>query len=182
MVVTHEVDKIDQIVRRLLEFAKPAPPQLGTVKVSQLLDETLDLLTSEALRRQVEIRRDYGDTDVIQADSQQLKQVFLNLFLNSFEAMNGSGGTLLIETVKRDTSLLVSIRDTGHGVSKEQLTHIFDPFFTTKATGTGLGLSIVQSILTEHHATITFDSKLHQGTTCVLRFPLMIVTGRHEQE
>jgi signal transduction histidine kinase len=174
-VVTQEVDRIDQIVRRLLEFAKPAPPQLEPTTVSRLLDETLDFLTSEALRRRVEIERAYEDTGAIEADPQQLKQAFLNLFLNSLEAMNGSGGTLAVATGRNGSRLTVTIRDTGQGIPKEHLGRIFDPFFTTKSHGTGLGLSIVQGIITEHHGTITFASDPNHGTTCTLTFPLATV-------
>jgi len=201
-VVTQEVDKIDHIVRRLLEFAKPAPPQLEPAAVSQLLNETLEFLSSEALRRRIEITRTYDDTDTIQADPQQLRQVFLNLFLNSLEAMtppparlpggpapdgaapplvvatgggvNGSGGTLSVTTARHGSNITVTIRDTGKGISKEHLNHIFDPFFTTKSNGTGLGLSIVQSIVTEHRGTIVFESQPDQGTTCTLIFPLSL--------
>jgi len=173
-VVTQEVDKIDHIVRRLLEFAKPAPPQFEPATVSQLLNETLEFLSSEALRRRIEITRTYDNTDTIQADPQQLRQVFLNLFLNSLEAMNGSGGTLSVTTARRDSNITVTIHDTGKGISKEHLNHVFDPFFTTKSNGTGLGLSIVQSIVTEHRGTIAFHSQPTRGTTCTLTFPLSL--------
>ena len=171
-IVTCEVDKIDQIVRRLLDFAKPAPPRLQPVQVSRLLDETLDFLNSEALRRRVEIERAYDGADAIQADPQQLRQVFLNLFLNSLEAMNGSGGKLSVATTRQGSQLAVTIEDTGPGIPNEHLEHLFDPFFTTKPHGTGLGLSIVQGIITEHRGTIAFTSEPHRGTTCTLTFPL----------
>jgi signal transduction histidine kinase len=171
-VVAQEVDKIDQIVRRVLEFAKPASPQLKPVRVSQLLDETLDFLSNEAVRRRVEVRRSYASGDAIQADPQQLRQVFLNLFLNSFEAMNGSGGRVSVSTAKDGGRLAVVIEDSGHGIPKEHLQRVFDPFFTTKQDGTGLGLSIVQGIIAEHRGTISFDSEPNRGTTCTLTFPI----------
>ncbi len=171
-VVTQEVNKIDQIVRRLLEFARPAPPRFETIQVSQLLDEILDFLSGEALRQRVEIERAYTDPGTIQADPQQLRQVFLNLFLNSLEAMNGSGGKLSVATARHNSCIAITIHDTGRGIPKEYLSHIFDPFFTTKSNGTGLGLSIVQSIISEHHSTIAFASQSNLGTTCTLTFPL----------
>lgn len=199
-IVTQEVDKIDHIVRRLLDFAKPAPPNLEPVPVSRLLDETLDFLNSEAVKRHVAVERRYACTDPIQADSQQLRQVFLNLVLNSFEAMtppparlpegpapdgaapplaaatgggvNGAGGQLSVRIERNGSHVVVTIADTGPGIPKEHLTHIFDPFFTTKSNGTGLGLSIVQSIITDHRGTIAFTSEPPRGTTCTLTFPL----------
>jgi len=191
-IVTHEVDKIDQIVRRLLDFARPAVPQLGPVKVSQVLDETLELLSNEAVRRRVQIMRAYTPEDAIHADPQQLRQVFLNLFLNSLEAMtppparlpggpapdgaapplaeaagsgmNGRGGRLVVSTARQPDRLTVTIQDTGCGIPKEQASHLFEPFFTTKPTGSGLGLSVAHGIIKEHRGTITIDSQPGQGT------------------
>ncbi len=171
-IVTQEVDKIDRIVRGLLDFAKPAQPNLASTRASKLLDETLDVLSNECLTRRVEVRRAYTTEDIIQADPQQLRQVFLNLFLNSLEAMNGHGGRLVVSTARQDRSLTVTIADSGCGISKEQLTHIFDPFFTTKSSGTGLGLSIVHGIIKEHRGTIAFDSDGHSGACCTMTFPL----------
>jgi signal transduction histidine kinase len=171
-IVTQEVDKIDCIVRRLLDFAKPALPRLQPVQVSKLLDETLDFLNSEALKRRVEIKRSYEPEDTIQADPQQLRQVFLNLFLNSFEAMNGSGGMLSVSTTRQGERMAVTIQDTGCGIPKERLSHVFEPFFTTKHNGTGLGLSVVQGIIQEHRGTVRFASEPGQGTTVTLSLPL----------
>ena len=171
-IVGGEVARINLIVTQLLEFAKPAAPHLEATTIAKLLDETLDLLNSETVRRRIEVERAYGATDAIQADPQQLRQVFLNLFLNSLEAMNGSGGRLAVSMRREGSRLTVAIEDSGAGISKEHLSHIFDPFFTTKSAGTGLGLSIVRSIITEHHGTIAFESQPHHGTTCTLTFPL----------
>jgi two-component system sensor histidine kinase HydH len=170
-VVTQEVDKIDQIVRRLLAFAKPARPQLEPVDLSTVLDETLDLMSAEAVRRRVDIERIYAGSAVVQADPRQLQQVFTNVFLNSLEAVNGVGGKLSVTLSQQGSRIAVSIRDTGKGIPKEHLGHIFEPFFTTKASGTGLGLSVVQSILNEHGGTIAFDSQPSDGTTCTITFP-----------
>jgi len=170
-IVTQEVDKIDRIVRELLDFAKPAPPQLQPVQVSHLLDETLDFLNSETLKHRVEVERSYDANGSIHGDPQQLRQVFLNLFLNSLEAMEG-GGKLSVSTAAQNGHLNVTIEYTGKGIPKEHHGHLFDPFFTTKPNGTGLGLSIVQSIVKEHQGTITIHSTPQHGATCTLTFPL----------
>ena len=172
-IVTQEVGKITSLVQRLLDFAKPAPPHLQPTHVSQLLEETLEFLSSDCLKQRIQIERAYGsDGATIQADHQQLRQVFLNLLLNSLEAMDGNGGTLSVSTTKQDARLAVTITDTGPGIPNEHLPRLFDPFFTTKPTGTGLGLSIVHRLVTEHRGTITFDSPLRHGTRCTLTFPL----------
>jgi signal transduction histidine kinase len=167
------VDRIDAIVRQLLEFARPAPPKLQPTPIAQLLDETLGFLSNDCLKRQIRVQRAYGDgAETIHADPQQLRQVFLNLLLNSLDAMDGSGGTLSVTTAHHDSQLTITLTDTGCGIPKEHLDHLFDPFFTTKEHGTGLGLSIVQGIIREHGGTITFDSQVGQGTRCTLTFPL----------
>ena len=171
-IVTREVDKIDQIVRRLLDFAKPAPPQLQPTRVSPLLDETLEFLSSECLKKRIQIERSYDPDGAIQADPQQLRQVFLNLLLNSLEAMDGNGGTLSVTTATSHGQLIVAIQDTGPGIPDKHLTRVFDPFFTTKPHGTGLGLSVVHRIITEHRGTIAFNSQLNHRACCTLAFPL----------
>jgi len=169
--VPKEVDRIDRIVRQLLDFAKPAAPSLQPTQLSQLLDETLDFLNSEALRRRIDVERSYSSHDTIQADPQQLRQVFLNLFLNSLDAMNGHGGKLTVSTATADSRLTVTVSDTGCGIPKDDLKRIFDPFFTTKPSGTGLGLSVVHGIIKEHRGTIHIDSREGQGTRITVAFP-----------
>jgi signal transduction histidine kinase len=169
--IPKEVDKIDRIVRGLLDFAKPAPPCLQPASLSQILDDMLDLLTNDCLRRRVKVERTYEASDLIQADPQQLRQVFLNLLLNSLDAMDGHGGTLGVSTARRDGYLTATIADPGTGIPPEHLARLGEPFFTTKPTGTGLGLAIVQSIVKEHRGTVTFASRSGEGTRCTLRFP-----------
>jgi len=171
-IVGKEVGKIDQLVHHLLDFAKPASPQLHPLQLSELLDETLDLLSNDCLQRRVHVERTYSPTGTIQADPQQLRQVFLNLFLNSLEAMDGQGGTLTVSTTPQDGHLTVTITDTGPGIPKEHLSHLGEPFFTTKPAGTGLGLSIVHSIIQEHGGRITFKNRATGGACCTLLFPL----------
>lgn len=199
-IVTHEVDKIDHIVRRLLDFARPAALQLEPIKISQVLDETLELLSNEAVKRRVQVMRAYTPEDAIPVDPQQLRQVFLNLFLNSLEAMtppparlaggpapdgaapplaeaagggvNGTGGRLVVSTARQPDCLTVTIRDTGCGIPKEQASHLFEPFFTTKPTGSGLGLSVAHTIIKEHRGTIRIASHPGAGTTVKITLPL----------
>ena len=170
-IVSKEVERIDQIVRQLLSFARPASPQFHPVQVSRLIDETLAFLTTECLRRNIDVECSYESHARILGDREQLRQVLLNLFLNSLEAMEG-GGKLIISTRQQSAQCIVTIEDTGCGISKEHLQRIFDPFFTTKSHGTGLGLSIVQGILADHHSTLTVASEISRGARCTITFPL----------
>ena len=114
-------------------------------------------------------------------DRQQIKQVFLNLFLNALDAMGEQGGTLRVRTrtvMKPGGKQWVQIEteDTGHGIQDVNLEHIFDPFFTTKHEsgeheGTGLGLTIVHQIIQEHHGEIQVKSTVGTGTTFLVNLP-----------
>jgi len=159
-VVGAEVEKINSIVKQLLEFSKPSPLQLEKLSINQVIEETLDLLNAEFLKHQIQVNKQLSaNLPLINGDKKQLKQAFLNIFLNSIQAMP-NGGTLTVSTSLRsiDHRLLIAVSDTGCGIPKEQLPHIFDPFFTTKESGTGLGLSIVHGIIKEHDGKITVES------------------------
>jgi len=171
-ILTMEVQKIELIVRRLLDFSKPAKLQLQPLRLSEVLHDTLELLSHECLRRGITIERSYTSEEVIAGDAQQLRQAFLNLLLNSLEAMD-RGGMLTVSLIEDEGWLRVTIEDTGKGISKSDLQRIWEPLFTTKANGTGLGLSIVRDIVKDHGGTIVFDSHLGLGTRCTLKFPLV---------
>ena len=172
-VVGAEVEKINSIVKQLLDFSKPSPLQLEKANMNQILEETLELLNAEFLKHQIRVEKKFSSTlPLIKGDKKQLKQAFLNIFLNSIQAMP-NGGTLTVTTsLSSDLParpaggrLLISVKDTGCGISKEQLHHIFDPFFTTKESGTGLGLSIVHGIIKEHGGKVEVSSATNVGTT-----------------
>ncbi len=165
-VVGTEVEKINSIVKQLLEFSKPSPLQLEKLSINQVIEETLELLNAEFLKHQIQVNKHLSaDLPLINGDKKQLKQAFLNLFLNSIQAMH-NGGTLTVSTSLRSIGhrLLIAVSDTGSGISKEQLPHIFDPFYTTKESGTGLGLSIVHGIIKEHDGEIEVSSEVGQET------------------
>jgi len=170
-IVGGEVERINLIVQQLLEFAKPVPPKLEPVEVPKLVDETLELLNNELVQHQVTVSRRYDGSGHILGDPQQLKQVFLNLILNSLQAMNGSG-RLDIGADIRGSELIVSLRDNGCGIAPKDLPHLYEPFFTTKANGTGLGLAVVHGIVREHRGHVEVESQPGQGTTFKLHLPL----------
>jgi signal transduction histidine kinase len=165
------VERINLIVQQLLDFAKPAPPKLIPVDVPRLLDETLELLNGELVHRHVQVQRYYKGSERVLGDPQQLKQVFINLVLNSLQAVNG-GARLELRTAVEGSSLSVTIADNGCGIAPKDLPHVFEPFYTTKATGTGLGLAVAQGIVTEHGGQIAVESQMGRGTRLVLRLPI----------
>jgi signal transduction histidine kinase len=161
-IVSFEVRKIDGIVKQLLDFSKPTPPSLISLDIREPLNDTLELLSNDLLARNIQLNKNLTPA-IILGDKKQLSQVFLNLFLNSIEAMP-KGGTLSVESEINNDRVIIVIRDTGVGIRKEDLGRVFDPFFTNKPDGTGLGLSMAQSIIEEHKGKIRIFSTLGQGT------------------
>jgi len=179
-IVGKEVDRIDDIVHQLLEFAKPSPLAFKQASIHKLLDETLDFLNSKLIKNKIKILREYtGENAVSYVDPNRLKQAFLNILLNAIDAMP-IGGILTIETSNtshlptgRQASLFtIHISDTGPGISKKDLKNIFDPFYTKKDNGTGLGLSITQRIVLEHNGRIWVESVPGQGAKFVIEMPI----------
>jgi len=185
-IVGSEVRRIDDLVHQLLDFSKPAPLQLEDTNIHKLIDDTLDILSSQFIKYKIDVNKDYKlsvDSSVIKIDPQKMKQVFMNLFINAIEAMP-NGGALTISTgtehleqsiggsVKQgyteNKSIKITISDTGFGISKKDLPHIFEPFYSTKEKGSGLGLSIVYNIIEEHKGYIKVESKIKQGTRFVI--------------
>lgn len=172
-IVQSEIDRINTIVRELLDFAKPAPLQLKPTSLSTLLDETLTLLSNHCFKQGVAVVRQFEENgSLIQADQKQLKQVFLNLILNSLEAMPSGGRLQAQVTQEHPETLLVRIADTGCGIQEQSQAKIFDPFFTTKERGMGLGLAIVKGIIERHSGRIAIRSHPGRGTTVELSLPL----------
>ena len=170
-IVVDEVDRVNNIVKQLLEFSKPRELELKATPIVSIVDDTLSLLNSNLLKNKIEVIKDYKANPSPLVDKNQLRQAFLNIFLNSIHAMP-NGGTLKvviqIASPKPSATLAMTkivISDTGCGIPKEHLPHVFDPFYSTKEEGTGLGLSIVHGIITKHGGKIKVESEEKQGTT-----------------
>lgn len=171
-IVQAEIDRINDIVKELSDFAKPAPLQLQPVRVTELLEDTLSLLSNQCLEQGVHVLKAFNENGLkIQADPQQLKQVLFNLLLNSLEAMP-QGGQLEVSTEVNGHGLTLRIADTGMGIAPEQQKHVWDPFFTTKERGMGLGLAIVKGVVERHGGQISLLSQPGKGTTVEVSLPI----------
>jgi signal transduction histidine kinase len=166
-----ELGKMTRLAQQLMDFAKPAIPALEPVRLAPLVQETADLLHSRLLAQRIQVQLAIAEDLTLRADPQQLKQVLLNLLLNSLEAMT-QPGTITLAATPRNGALTLTVTDTGRGMSRQELARVGEPFFTTKPTGTGLGLSVVHSLLQAHGGRVTLQSTPGQGTRVQLTFPL----------
>ena len=185
-VVCREMRRIDSIVSQMLRFAGPAKPTFAPVRIQEVLEHALRLVQYQLEGKKIALHHAFGASpDWVRGDSYQLEQAFINLFFNAVEAM-GPNGTLTVTTEiiapdspqhnlpehKKKPLVGVSVKDTGTGVTPENMDRLFEPFFTTKPNGTGLGLSITRRIIQEHGGMIAVESELNKGTRFDVVFPL----------
>jgi two-component system NtrC family sensor kinase len=173
--VIEETTRCGGIVRGLLEFSRQTPPEKRPADINKVVEETMLLVRSNVLARNVKIERHLQSSlPSIMVDANKMKQVFTNIILNAIDAMPDGGDLDVTTRLSREGSTVeIGFRDTGIGMSKDALDKIFDPFFTTKGVkGTGLGLSISYGIVEQHGGSIAVDSEPGEGTTVVVRLPV----------
>ncbi len=175
-IIIAEVARLESILNEILNYVKDTALLLQPCNLNSLLDEILYLLTSDKVWEQIRVVRNY-DTQLpaITCDVQQIKQVFINIILNAFQAMGGRG-TLSLQTQRalhQDQSFTtVSIGDTGGGIDPSFLDNVFNPFFTTKEKGSGLGLAISNKIVMHHNGHIEVRNRAGEGATFVIYLPI----------
>jgi len=184
--IIEEVDRIDHIIASLLSLSKSTDLKIVQVDLRDIIRQTLMLLEPELRGRRITVEEDIRpDILTIDGDSAQLKQLFLNLILNSIQAMPDGGNIALrmTESAQGGESpadhhyLSIAVADTGKGIVENDLSRVFDPFFTTKEDGTGLGLSISYGIVTKHEGEILIASSTSGpdcGTTVTVNLPYRI--------
>lgn len=171
-IVFSELNRIELILSELLMLAKPQEALIKRVGMNHVLSEVITLLETEANLNNVIIRKDFCQgNDHVYCDSNQLKQVFINLVKNAIEAIP-NGGSITIQTKRENQSFLIEFQDTGEGIPESILQKIGQPFITTKKSGNGLGLMMTFKIIENHHGTINVQSKEGEGTRFTIRLPI----------
>jgi two-component system, NtrC family, sensor histidine kinase HydH len=173
-IMIQEVDRLNRVISQLLDFARPIKVVPKAAAVPQLIADSLKLVEARAQEKGIRIETKIGPglrTAFLDPDG--VKQVLLNLYLNSIDALE-AGGSLLVSAVAQDQGrwVVFKVSDTGHGISKENQAQVFDPYYTTKSTGTGLGLAIAHNIVDAHGGRIEVDSAPGAGTTMTVRIPI----------
>jgi len=168
-----QVERITRVMNQLLSFARRKPPQPGPLALQEVIENSLEMFCERLANHRVQVQT-HMDSDCphVQADSDQMNQVLINLIMNAVHAMP-EGGTLRLELSQERDMVKLTVSDTGHGIRKEVVSKIFEPFFTTKefGKGTGLGLTVVKGIIEEHHGSIAVDSEEGKGTTFTILLP-----------
>ena len=176
--ILEEIERIDTIVKGLMDFARPASLDLKRQPIAPVLQTVLSLMEANFAHHKIQLVLNLSlETPEIQFDSDKLKQAFMNVVLNAMEAMP-QGGVLQVSTFTENDSVCIKVKDTGVGIPAEDLEHLFEPFFTRKTRGTGLGLANVKRILEEHGGRVEIDSTPDEGTEVLLRLLVAASAGK----
>jgi signal transduction histidine kinase len=170
-----EVERASGTVRNLLDFTREGRPKSQPIDVVELVKSGLSLVNNELSLTHIEVETDFdAGLPHILGDFRNLQQVFLNLFLNSIQAMPEGGRLMIQARPEKGKYVRVDVTDNGCGISTDDLPKIFDPFFTTKeeGKGTGLGLSVSYSIIQKSGGNIGVDSEVGKGTTFHIDLPV----------
>jgi len=183
--ILKDAERCRDTVKELLEFTRQTRHFMQPQDVNKSIERTLFLLENQTLFHNIKIEKNMAPSlPPILADTQQLNHMFMNLIINAAQAMEGEGDLTLKTSKSQHKDLIkIEISDTGSGIAEDILPHIFDHFYTTKeeGKGTGLGLSMVYSIVENHGGKITAKSKLGQGTTFIIEFPIAADSDKGDQ-
>ncbi|PKL52363.1 MAG: hypothetical protein CVV37_01695 [Nitrospira bacterium HGW-Nitrospira-1] len=152
-----EMERLNNTISDFLTYSSPKPLDIRLVDLHSILDGTLELLKNAEHKSGISIKKEFEGELLIHADPEKMRQVFWNLGVNAFEAMEDSG-VLTVSTKNNSKNATISFSDTGSGIAQSNINKIFYPFFTTKVIGTGLGLSIAYRIIEEHNGRLVVAS------------------------
>ncbi|EPG6800179.1 two-component system sensor histidine kinase ZraS [Klebsiella aerogenes] len=182
LVMAKEADRLNRVVSELLELVRPAHLNYQPVDINALIHHSLQLVSQDAQSRGIALQfTPRPELTSIKADPDRLNQVLLNLYLNAMQAI-GRGGVIHVSASEADRQRVkIVVKDSGKGMSDEELQAIFTPYFTTKADGTGLGLAVVQNIIEQHGGTIRAESQPGAGAIFTLWLPVDAQRREDEQ-
>ncbi|KAA0273123.1 HAMP domain-containing protein [Chloroflexi bacterium CFX2] len=171
-----QANRCREIIRGLLDFSRQKKPQKSLTDINALLRRCVSLVENQALFHNIAIVQRLDESlPMIVVDPSQIERVFLNLIINAAEAMNGGTLTLTTTYGLNAKTIEIEVKDTGHGISIENMERIFNPFFTTKEIGhgVGLGLAISYGIVKEHNGEITVESEIGKGAKFIVSLPVI---------
>ncbi len=170
-----------KLIQNLFDFARQTPPAFRQVNLNEVVDRSYSFTAQSVALQHIQVIRDLDSSlPSLMADFDQLQQVCTNLIMNALQAMPG-GGTLTLRTWAESDQGMIQVRDTGCGISPENMRKLFTPFFTTKreVKGVGLGLAVAYGIVQRHKGKIDVQSKVGEGTAFTLCLPLRLNEHEH---
>ncbi|HCK98991.1 MAG TPA: sensor histidine kinase, partial [Candidatus Marinimicrobia bacterium] len=169
-ILHREIDHISNSIKNLLQFSKPTPLQKSRNRLDKIIDKIVDLYRTKTAEAGITlIWPNHAEVEAT-IDPLKIEECLVNILENAITATSPKGKIEIgLTTTNKET--VITLKDTGSGISKENLSKIFNLYFTTKANGTGLGLAHAQQIISEHGGQIRVDSRENQGTTFTIILP-----------
>jgi two-component system, NtrC family, sensor histidine kinase HydH len=171
LVIKEESIRLNNIVTEFLDFARPHDLNLQVCRLEEIIQKNISFLGQELEKKGIQVKDNFGSRSFkLNGDPERLYRAFMNLFINSIQAINGPG-SIDIRIAESRTGFRIEIEDTGSGIDEENMKKIFNPFFTTKERGSGLGLPIVRNIIEGHNGTIILENVEGSGAKVVITLP-----------
>lgn len=178
-IIHREAQRLESMVKDMLDFARPLDLRLTPADVNQLLRESLEVVQDLARKQGVTMETQLGaDIPLTPLDAGRMKQVLINLVINAIQA-SPTGETVMVRSALGERNITIEVVDRGGGIPPDQKKNIFVPFFTTKKEGVGLGLSMVKNIVSAHHGSVEFFDNRNpsQGVTFRITLPREATIG-----
>ena len=172
-IMINEVDRLNHIISALLQFARPREPEIKTVTTREICEQAIRLLTADFKKQTIEPKVICADNIEFQADPDLILQVLINLIKNSLAA-SGPKDHITLTATRDDNNIILTVADSGKGMTPEEIERMFDPFFTTRKTGTGLGLAVSYQIVEQHNGRFEVESRPGEGTSIRIILPRKI--------
>jgi PAS domain S-box-containing protein len=171
-VIMEEIERLNAIVVDFLFAVRPMDTRMKRGSINSVIEELVNFIRFEVEEHDIELKTELKkDLPKVDLDEKYMKQALINVIKNGMAAI-GKGGTLTISTRDDQGFVHVDIKDTGIGMSEEQMAKIFEPYYTTKEFGSGLGLTVVYKVIKEHGGEVTVKSRENHGTTFTLSIPI----------
>lgn len=178
VIIGNEINRLERIVKEVLQFARPSEPELVVIPAQRLMQEVHDLLNLQLQKNAVQLTVSPSEPACVRVDTQQIKQVLINLIQNAADSIGREGvvGLRVHAEAQHNrraagAKVVLEVTDNGNGIPPEVQQRLFDPFFTTKAGGAGLGLPIAARIVEKHGGEIRYHTQLNRGTTFAIVLP-----------
>lgn len=174
-IILREIDRLNNLITEFLDYSKPEKPPVDSCNLVLILNDVIENAKNNSkLNQKIRVEAHFPQQALIKGYSDKLKQAFLNIVINAYQAMDKKeDGALIIQLQLQSDHWRLLIKDTGEGMKEETLKRLFEPFYTTKSKGTGLGLAVTYKILEVHQAQIFVRSQLGQGTEFEFNFPCL---------